>query len=91
MRAPAHPLAQWKNARPASSGVTGLNNSEKTLNQGAATICAIARTRASSTSRRVLVTTKAYLLVSVEMKPQMVCFLSRVLHLQSSHRASPRL
>jgi hypothetical protein len=38
MRAPAHPLTQWKNARPASSGVTGLNISEKTLNQGAATI-----------------------------------------------------
>jgi hypothetical protein len=37
MRAPALPLARWKNARPAGLGVTGLNNSEKTLNQGAAT------------------------------------------------------
>ena len=31
-------LADWKNATPASSGVTGLDNSEKALNQGAAII-----------------------------------------------------
>lgn len=38
MRASAHPLAQRNNASPASSGVIGLNKSEKTLNQGVATI-----------------------------------------------------
>ena len=38
MRALAHPLAQRNNASTTSSGVTGLNNSEKTLNQGVATI-----------------------------------------------------
>ena len=50
-----HPLTQWKNARPASSGVTGLNNSQKTLNLGVGSIRAIALTRALSASRRVLV------------------------------------
>jgi hypothetical protein len=55
MRAPAHFLVQQNNTTSASSSVTGLNNSQKTLNLGAGSICAIAFTRALSASRRVLV------------------------------------
>jgi hypothetical protein len=48
MRVSAHPLAQWNNASPASSGVTGLNNSEKTPNHGAEAISSLLTPLASS-------------------------------------------
>ena len=71
---------------PASSGVTGLNNSEKTLNRVAATVCVIALPRALSASRCALVTTKTCLLASVEMKPRVVRASSRTVNSHGRER-----